>query len=316
MKNFYVNRVNMNQPLRQVRHEHVDYERQQLYRRAILIAIGGNILLAAAKGFVAWLSGSSAIFSDAANSLSDSLYSLFMGLGLYLSLRPADESHPQGHSRFEPLVSLFIAFAMAAAGVTAIANGIERFWGGTSTFRTFWPVIVLVGSTVVKFGMYRVVKSIGENAESPAIRASAADNLMDILATAAALIGVLGSRWIHPLFDPVAGILVGLWIFKSTWEILHENLGYLTGRGAEDELVDEIVRATCGISGVKDVHHVIADYVGPQLRVDMHINVDGNLPLHKAHSISEEVQDKVRDIPNVELVFVHVEPAEQGREPD
>ncbi len=305
----------MTQPLQQVRHEHIDYERQQLYRRAVLIAIGGNVLLAAAKGFIAWLSGSSAIFSDAANSLSDSLYSLFMGLGLYLSQRPADESHPQGHSRYEPLVSLFIAFAMGAAGVTAIANGIERFVGGTSSFRTLWPVIVLVGAMAVKFGMYRIVKRLAEDAESPAIRASATDNLVDILATASALIGVLGSRWFHPLLDPIAGILVGLWIFKSTWDILHENLGYLTGRGAGDELVDEIVRAACGISGVKDVHHVIADYVGPQLRVDMHINVDGNLPLHEAHSISEEVQERVRKIPDVELVFVHVEPASLRKKP-
>jgi cation diffusion facilitator family transporter len=164
--------------------------------------------------------------------------------------------------------------------------------------------------------MYRAVKRIGEDAESPAIRASATDNLVDILATGAALIGVVGSRWFHPLLDPVAGILVGLWIFKSTWDILHENLGYLTGRGAGDELVDEIVRATCGISGVEDVHHVVADYVGPQLRVDMHINVDGNLPLHEAHSISEEVQKKVRNIPDVELVFVHVEPASLGSKPD
>lgn len=306
----------MNETLQQVRHEHVDYERQQLYRKAILIAIGGNLLLTAAKGFIAWLSGSSAIFSDAANSLSDSLYSLFMGLGLYLSQRPADETHPQGHSRFEPLVSLFIAFAMAAAGITAIANGIERFFGDTAAFRTFWPTTVLVGAMAVKFGMYRMVKNIGENAESPAIRASATDNLVDIVASAAALIGVLGSRWMHPLLDPVAGILVGLWIFKSTWEILHENLGYLTGRGADDELVDAIVRAACGIPGVKDVHHVIADYVGPQLRVDMHINVDGKLPLHEAHSISEEVQDRVRKIPDVELVFVHMEPVSLGAKPD
>ncbi|MBD3275092.1 MAG: cation diffusion facilitator family transporter, partial [Candidatus Marinimicrobia bacterium] len=288
----------------------------QLYRRAILIAIGGNILLAAAKGFIAWLSGSSAIFSDAANSLSDSLYSLFMGIGLYLSQRPADETHPQGHSRFEPLVSLFIAIAMAAAGVTAIANGIDRFFGGSPALQTFWPTLVLLGAMAVKFGMYRAVKRIGEDAESPAIRASATDNLVDILATAAALIGVLGSRWFHPLFDPVAGILVGNWIFKSTWDILHENLGYLTGRGAPDELIEKIVMTASDVPGVRNVHRVVADYVGPQIRVDMHINVDGNLPLHEAHSISEEVQKKVRNVPDVELVFVHVEPASPGNKPD
>ena len=95
--------------LQSVRRERPDPQRQRFYRQAVLIAIAGNVLLAATKGAVAYLSGSSAVLSDAANSLSDVLYSLLMAVGLYLAQQPPDEGHPQGHGRFEPLVSLLIA---------------------------------------------------------------------------------------------------------------------------------------------------------------------------------------------------------------
>jgi cation diffusion facilitator family transporter len=281
-----------------------------LYRRAVFIAIGGNVLLAIAKGFLAWFSGSSAVFSDAANSLSDTLYSLLMGGGLYLAQRPADESHPQGHGRFEPLVSLFIAAAMGAAGITAVWQSIERFLEGGEAVGPGWPAVVLVGSMFVKVGMYVLVRRVGEEAESPAIQASARDNLGDILTSAAALMGVWVARAIDPVFDPLAGLVVGLWIFRATWEIVGENLGYLTGRGASAELSEWIAEVALGVAGVEGVHRVIAEYVGPQLRVDMHLNVNGETSLERAHAIGEAVREEVERLSAVDLVFVHVEPTD------
>jgi cation diffusion facilitator family transporter len=291
-----------------VRHEPPDLLRQRLYRRAILIALGGNMLLAGAKGVVAWTSGSSALLSDAANSLSDTLYSLLMAAGLYVAQRPADESHPQGHSRFEPLVSLLISIAMAGAGVTAVREGVRRFLTGAVAIVPGWPTVVLLVSALVKVVMYRLVGDVGERAGSPAIRASARDNLSDVLTSLAALLGVLGSRFVHPLLDPAAGVLVALWIFRATWEILHENLGYLTGRGAPPEMTADIVEAASSVPGVLDVHQVIADHVGPKLRVDMHIDVDGEITLREAHAIADQVEAKVEALSRVSLAFVHVEP--------
>ena len=292
-----------------VRREHPDHRRQRLYRQAILVAILGNVLLAAAKGAVAWLSGSSAVLSDAANSFSDTLYSLLMAVGLYLAQQPADESHPQGHSRFEPLVGLVIATTMAAAGFTALREGVSRFLSAATPVEPGWPTAVLVGSALVKVAMYLLVRRIGRQVHSPAIRASARDNLADVLASVAALLGVWGSRLVHPLLDPAAGVLVSLWIFRATWEILRENLGYLTGRAAPAELVDQIVAAASSVSGVLDVHQVIADHVGPRLRVDIHIDVDGEMTLRQAHAIADQVQAQVEALPTVDLAFIHVEPA-------
>ncbi len=306
--------------LERVRVEAPNIERQRLYRRAVRIAIGGNAILAIAKGLLAWVSGSSAIFSDAANSLSDTLYSLLMGGGLYLSQRPADTGHPQGHGRFEPLVSLFIATAMATAGGTAVWQAVRRWHNvqqslGGKALETGWPTIVLTGSMLVKVGMYGLVRRVGEEAKSPAIQASARDNLADILTSASALGGIWAARTINPVLDSVAGLIVGLWIFRATWEIAWENLGYLTGRGASSELSERIAAVASRVSGVEYVHRVIAEYVGPQLRVDMHINVDGKTPLEQAHEIADKVQEAVEKLSEVDLVFVHVEPTGSTVEP-
>lgn len=299
--------------LQHVRRESPDHLRQRLYRRAILIALGGNVLLAATKGAVAWFSGSSAVLSDAANSLSDTLYSLLMAGGLYMAHQPPDEGHPQGHSRFEPLVSLLIVAMMIVAGVTAAREGIQRFFSGARPIQPGWPLAALLGSAGVKVIMYVLVRDAAQEAQSPAIHASARDNLADVMASTAALLGVLGSRFVHPLLDPAAGVLVALWIFRTTWEILSENLGYLTGRGASSDTTERIIEVATSVPEVLGVHQVIADHVGPQLRVDMHIDVDGEMPLRDAHAIADEVQAKVEALDHVDLAFVHLEPAEQER---
>ncbi len=296
--------------VKRVRGEQRDQSRRNLYLRAILITIGGNVVLSAGKGLVAWSTGSSAVLSDAANSLSDTLYSLLMAVGLYVAQQPADESHPQGHSRFEPLVSLLIAIALGIATYTAVRQGVLRFRRGGREVSAGWPSVVLVGGMLTKVVMYRVVKDLGRRASSPALRASARDNLADVLASLAAWLGVIGSNVVHPLLDPIAGLAVALWLLRAMWEIVYENLGYLTGRGAPKDVVEEIVAAASSVPGVDNVHQVIADYVGPDLRVDMHIDVDGEMTLYEAHAIAEQVADRVESLPSVDLAFVHVEPAD------
>jgi len=297
-----------NSYIQRVRTDVSDSKRNKLYIKAIIITIGGNLLLTVIKAILAWVSGSSAVFSDAANSLSDTLYSIIMGIGLYVSQRPADESHPQGHSQFEPLVSLFIAAAMASAGIAAVWQSIQNFIGEAEPTALGWTTFVMVIAVIVKYIMYYLVSRVGEKVYSPAIQASARDNLVDIITSTSALLGVWGSHFIHPYFDPLAGLFVALWIFKATWEIIWENIGYLIGRGADLELTNKIAQAAFSISDVADVHRIVAEYVGPQLRVDMHINVDGDITLNKAHQIGEDVRNAVEGMEEVDLVYVHIEP--------
>ena len=295
--------------MRWVRESEPQPDQNRYYTTALIITLGGNLLLAAGKGVVAWLSGSAAIYSDAANSVSDVVYSLLMVLGLWAATRPPDFGHPQGHSRFEPLVALMVAAAMAFAGFEAARNAYMRYTEpGLGAIRLDLPTLVLLASALVKAAMYRSINRIGKVLRSPTLATSARDNLSDVLSSLAAFVGVLGSNYIHPLADPVAGFLVAVWILRNAFLAGRENLGFLTGKGTSKERINEFIAAAEAVPGVIKVHHMVTDYVGPRLMLDLHINVDGNSTVNHAHDISDEVTRKLEAFPEVDRAYVHIEP--------
>jgi cation diffusion facilitator family transporter len=283
-------------------------DQNRLYRNALIITLGGNILLAAGKGIVAWLTNSAAIYSDAANSVSDVVYSLLMVLGLYMAIQPPDLGHPQGHSRFEPLVGLLVTISMCFAGYEAARNSFERYQAGGAAIALDLPMYVLLVSAAIKAGMFWYIGRIAKKLSSPSLKATATDNLSDVLTSMAAFVGVLLSSLISPLADPIAGFLVAAWIFKNAFFVGKENLGYLMGKGASMEQVEAYIHATESIPGVLRVHHIMTEYAGPKLVIDMHINVDGNKPLNEVHTITDAVADRLKEFPEVDRVYVHVEP--------
>jgi cation diffusion facilitator family transporter len=300
----------MTQPIRHVRPSQIDPGRLRLYQRAIWVAVLGNGTLALAKGAAAWLSGSTALLATAVDSVTDLVYTLFMAWGLWRSQQPADESHPQGHARIEPVVSAVIALMMGLAGLEVVRRATDRLLGEPATFAWGWPAAILIGSALVKVLMYVVVRRLGQRARSPAIMASARDNLADVISAGTALVGVLAATWLHPLADPLAGLAVSLWIFRNAAGILVENLGYLTGRAAEPELLERIYAAALQVKGVMGAHRVIADYVGSQVRAELHVDVDGEISFLDAHQVSNHVRDAVEALDEVDLAFVHLEPAQ------
>lgn len=291
-----------------VRDHEEDPVRRRHFRRAALITVAGNLVLAAGKGVVAYLSGSVALYADAANSASDVVYSLLMMIGLWIAQQPPDLSHPQGHQRFEPLSGLIVAAAMTFAGYEAGRASVARLISGGLAVQPGLPMIVLLTSAVIKWGMFVGIRNIAQKVNSPTLDATAQDNIADVLASGAALIGALGSAYIHPIVDAIAGILVALWIFRAAFEAWRENLAYLTGAGASQELRDQIVAIASQTPGVRRVHRVLTEYAGPQLVADLHINLDGDLTLFEAHRIAEQVKDQLEDLPDVERAYIHVEP--------
>ena len=279
-----------------------------LYRRALWITVSGNILLAASKAYAAYISGSVALYADTANSVSDVLYSLLMVLGLWVAQRPPDISHPQGHSRFEPLVGLMVTFSMGYAGFEAGRAAIQRFIEGGKAIEIGLPLVVLIFSAAVKAGMFSSIRNIARKLRSPTLATTAKDNLSDVLTSTAALLGAVGSSLIHPLLDPVAGVAVAIWIFRAAFNAGKENLDFLTGAGASEELRKQIVDIAQSVPGVLRVHHTMTEYVGPRLVVDLHINVDGNTTLNEVHTISDEVSRRLLELPEIDRAYVHIEP--------
>ncbi len=143
-----------------VREVQRDVRRERLYRSAITITLAGNLVLVTVKALAAMLSGSVALYADAANSASDVFYSFTIALGLWMALRPPDLSHPQGHHRFEPLVGLVVAASMTVAGYAAIRAAIERFLTGAIAIEPGLPMLTLLGSATIKVGMYWSIQRI------------------------------------------------------------------------------------------------------------------------------------------------------------
>jgi len=277
------------------------------------VVLVANLLLALAKAAVWWQSGSLAVGGEAVNSLADTLYSLVVLAGLYLTTQPPDFEHPHGHERIEPFVSLVVAVGIVGAGGAVLLQAVESVLAGAPAPRIGVPAVaVLVASAVVKYGLYRYVLGVGEEAGSPALVATAVDNRNDILTAAAALAGVLGAAAGYPLFDPIAAGVVSLGIFYTGYEVVRDNVDYLVGRAPPEDLRAEILRRALAHPQVAGAHDVIAHYVGPEVDVSLHIEVEGDLTLLEAHDIESEVVQSIQELDAVDDVFVHVDPKELG----
>ncbi|WP_435333653.1 cation diffusion facilitator family transporter [Haloarchaeobius sp. TZWWS8] len=282
-------------------------------RRVGAVVVVVNVLLVAAKATVYWQTGSLAVGSEAVNSLSDSAYSLVVLAGLYLTTQPPDFEHPHGHERIEPFVSLFVAAGIfAAGGFVFWQAGTTLLAGDVATHYSTSAVAVLVFSGVLKYVLYRYCLRAGENVHSPALVATAVDNRNDVLTAGAALVGVLGAGAGFPVLDPLAAIVVSLAIVWTGVEIVRDNVNYLVGAAPPDDLRAEIVKRALAHPDVRGVHDVVAHYVGPEIDVSLHIEVEGELTLFEAHDIESAVVQSIQAIEQVDDVFVHLDPKELG----
>ncbi|WP_254545982.1 cation diffusion facilitator family transporter [Halomarina pelagica] len=288
-------------------------DRVAALRRVGLVVLGVNLLLALAKGGVYLSTGSIAVGSEAVNSLADAVYSLVVVAGLYLTTQPPDEVHPHGHERIEPFVSLFVALGVFAAGGVVLWQALEAaLAGGASGHDGPLAAGVLAVGAVAKYLLYRYCRRMAATYNSPALEATALDNRADILTAAAALAGVLGAAAGFGVLDPLAGAVVALGILYTGVEIVRDNLNYLVGAAPSDELQAEIVDRALAHPEVQGVHDVVAHYVGPEVDVSLHIEIEGERTVSEAHDIETAVVTAIRDIDEVDDVFVHLDPRELG----
>ena len=288
-------------------------DRSDAVRRVGAVILAVNLVLALAKGGAWYLTGSLAVGSEAVNSLSDAVYSLVVLAGLYLTTQPPDFEHPHGHERIEPFVSLVIALGVFAAGIAVLWQAVSSVatgdYGGVAG-----PLglSVLGASALVKIGLYRYCLRTSERYHSPALEATALDNRNDVLTAGAAIVGVLGASMGVPVLDPLAAGVVSFGILYTGYEIVRDNLNYLVGAAPPEDLRVEILRRAFAHPDVKGAHDVVAHYVGPEIDVSLHIEVEGEMTLLEAHDIETAVIESIRALPQVDDVFVHVDPRELG----
>lgn len=277
--------------------------------RATLIGLAGNIFLFAIKLIAGVISGSLALISDAINSLTDIFASIAIFICVRVSDKEADEGHPFGHHRAEPIAGLIVAILAGVLGFEVIRVSVERLISPETLSIGFLSLMVPIITIITKGVMAWHLKRVGELANSPAIKASAFDSFNDVFVSFVVLIGILGAQKGYNLMDSVAGFFISLWIIYTGYKIGVENIDYLMGRSPDREFMKLIEDATKGTIGVKSLNKIRAHYVGNFIHVEMHIAVDKNLSTFDSHAIGEEVERRLERFDAIEKAFVHIDPA-------
>lgn len=283
--------------------------RDRALRHLGVVILGANVILLLAKGLVWYQSGSLAVGSEAVNSLTDAIYSLLVVGGLLLTARPPDFDHPHGHERIEPFVSLVVVIAIVVAGGVILWGGLMAIHTGEVTVATGpWAVAVLAAAAAVKYVLYRYAQGIADRFTAPSAHAIAVDSRNDVLTAVAALVGVAGAQAGLAVLDPVAAMLVAVVIIHSGIVVGRRNLDYLVGAAPPASLRERIVNRALEQDGVEGVHDVLAHYVGPEVDVSLHVEVEEDLTLAEGHEIEVAVIEAIMALPEVDDVFVHLDP--------
>ncbi len=286
----------------------------QIASRVSAVTIITNALLAAFKLASGIISSSVAMISDAVHSASDILSTIVVIIGIRLASKDADKEHQYGHERLECAAAIILAVILALTGIGIGASGIEKIFSGGAVPATpgklaLWAAVI---SIIVKEGMYWYTKAQADKINSGALTADAWHHRSDALSSVGSFAGILGARLGFPLLDPIAAVLISIFIIKAAVDVFRDSLNKMTDRACDAETtakIQDIILSCDGVMGIDDLKTRI---FGNRIYIDVEIFVDGKLTLTSAHEIAETVHNRIEDeIEYVKHCMVHVNPAPQ-----
>ncbi|WNS77868.1 cation diffusion facilitator family transporter [Domibacillus sp. DTU_2020_1001157_1_SI_ALB_TIR_016] len=275
--------------------------------RGAILSIFVYICLSAFKLTVGYIANSEALQADGLNNTTDIIASIAVLIGLKISQRPADQDHPYGHWKAEPVASLVAAFIMVAVGLQVLYTAALSVFDRATEAPD--PIAAWTGlfCAAVMYGVYRYNRRLAQKIRSQSVMAAAKDNLSDAWVSIGTAVGILGSQFGLPWLDPVAAVVVGLLICKTGWEIFREASHDLTD-GYDENQLEVYKKSIFEIPGVKGIKTIRARKYGSSSVVDVVILVNSTLGIGAAHDISVDVEDALTKAHDVIEVHVHVEP--------
>jgi len=282
------------------------------FARASWANVLGNVVKIVAEGSAGLAFGSVALLADAAHSLADLVASVVVLVWGRSSFDEPDTTHPHGHDRIEPLTALFVGAVIALLGLNLLYRSLEGLVAGPDIEFSVLLLAALGFSIVDMYLVYRYTVRINDRLQSTALAALAKDCLNDIYTSIAAIVGVLGVLVNYPILDPIAGGLVSLLVVYQGVEIGRENVDYLIGAAPGPEKRGEITAALRHHPAVEGVHDLTVFYDGTVLEVEVHVEVDGDMPFREAHDIESALVDRLRGLEDVGDAHVHLDPSGIG----
>lgn len=276
-------------------------EREREIYKVTLVGSAANVLLTVFK-FVAGIVGhSAAMTADAVHSLSDLLTDAIVLVFVRISGKPEDCGHDYGHGKFETLATTIIGLALAAVAVGIGWKAIESmlFWyhGGTLPapgMLALWAALV---SVILKELVYQYTVRRSKVLNSPAVEANAWHHRSDALSSLGTMLGIggailLGERW--TVLDPLAGLVVSFFILRVAWKLLKGGFDELMEASLPDEIEREILAIVTSFPDVRDPHHLRTRRIGSRYAIELHIRMDGSLPLAAAHARTCEIEQALK----------------------
>ena len=284
--------------------------------KVTLVGSVANVLLTVFK-FVAGIVGhSAAMTADAVHSLSDLLTDAVVLLFVHISGKPEDCGHDYGHGKYETLATTLIGLALAAVAVGLGYKAVESllYWkeGGVLEAPGLLALWAAVVSVVLKEAVYQYTVRRGRKLDSPAVEANAWHHRSDALSSLGTLAGIggailLGDRW--TVLDPLAGLVVSVFILRVAWKLLKQGLDELLEASLPESVEQEILDIVTAYPDVCDPHHLRTRRIGSRYAIELHIRMDGNLPLETAHDRTCEIEQALKErFGATTHITLHVEP--------
>lgn len=278
-----------------------------------------NVVLLVVK-FAAGIFGhSAAMIADAVHSLTDFATDVVVLIFVHLGNKPADRGHDYGHGKYETLATAIIGTSLLAVGVLIFCSGAGKTWRVIQGEMLPSPgkvaLVAAVASIVLKEWAYRFTVKVGKRCQSEAVVANAWHHRSDALSSVGTMIGIggailLGNRW--TVLDPLASIVVSVFIVRAAWQLMMESMKELTEASLSDEDEAVIMHIAASEPGVSEVHNLRTRRVGNRIAIEMHARMLGSTPLVEAHLHATAIEHRVKEHfgPDT-LVSIHLEPVKE-----
>jgi cation diffusion facilitator family transporter len=287
-------------------------ERSKTLRKASVIALAGNLVLASAKLVIGLLSGSLAVVGDGIDSSTDVVVAIVTLATARIVEKPGDREHPYGHTRAETLATTLISFVIFFAGSQLFLRSVGALVseGGVelpTRMALYVTAVSIVGKLFLAWSQFRY----GKKAGSSMLIANGKNMRGDVVISCSVLVGLALAYLLGmPALDRVAALLVSLWIVKVAFGIFQETNAELMEGSAGEGHYGEIFAAVATVPGAGNPHRTRVRKLGSILVVDIDVEVDPRLTISAAHGIAMSVEAAIKArLPEVYDVVVHLEPA-------
>lgn len=293
-------------------------EKQRL-RAVYKVTIAGsiiNVLLLVLKFAAGILGHSVAMIADAIHSLTDFVTDVIVLVFVKLGNKPMDRDHDYGHGKYETLATAIIGISLFAVGMMICWSGLVKtyhaFLGEELQQPGIVALVAAVASVALKEWAYQFTVRTGRKYHSEAVVANAWHHRSDALSSIGTMMGIggailLGSHW--AVLDPLAAIVVSIFIIKASWSLVMQSVKELTDASLSEKEEGEIVRTAAEVEGVCEIHNLFTRRIGNNIAIEMHVRMPGSLSLYVAHEHASAIENRLKQKYGAGThVSIHIEP--------